>query len=320
MSVRPDLNPGVATITTATAAPPTSFSKPGGHAPVVQRAEVALEPAVLTHRREVVDHAEEAEAEHREQHREARPGEPRLRPHADRAEHRATGVDDEHGEDDEEPARGRERVTAVVAALQRGRRQDLAAHHPQEAHRHEADEERDDRGHGSAARFELESRAHGASDCGTADSTEHHAREEDHDRSFGHRGHHPGDGDAGVVEREPEQRHDAERDRGDARVVDTLREQRARASAGVTHHEVGHSTASATRQQSSSECPSVERFSAALRRRTSVAAPKSVPTFSKNLPTWVRWSAGRSTSRTPTTRPAATSTPESTHTVRHRSS
>ena len=50
----------------------------------------------------------------------------------------------------------------------------------------------------------------------------------------------------------------------------------------------------------------------ALRRSTSVALPKSVPAFSKNLPTWVRWSDGRSRSSRPTSDAAATSTPTST--------
>ena len=37
---------------------------------------------------------------------------------ADRAEHRTAGVDHEHGEDDEDPTRRREPMTAVVGALQ----------------------------------------------------------------------------------------------------------------------------------------------------------------------------------------------------------
>ena len=75
-SVRPDLKPGVATITIATAAPPSSLSRPVVTRPFAQRAEVPLEPAVLPHCGEVVDHAEEPEPEHREQHRQAR----RVRP------------------------------------------------------------------------------------------------------------------------------------------------------------------------------------------------------------------------------------------------
>ena len=52
--------------------------------------EVTLEPAVLTDCGEVVDETEEPEAEHREQHRQTRLGEPRLGTDAERAEH-ATG-------------------------------------------------------------------------------------------------------------------------------------------------------------------------------------------------------------------------------------
>ena len=67
------------------------------------------------------------------------------------------------------------------------------------------------------------------------------------------------------------------------------------------------------------EWVSTDRFSDALRRSTSVALPKSVPAFSKNLPTWVRWSDGRRRSTSPTTMPLATSTPTSIQTVFHRS-
>ena len=74
----------------------------------------------------------------------------------------------------------------------------------------------------------------------------------------------------------------------------------ARSDRGAHEPEVdAASSAAAMRQPSSNEWPSTERFSDALRRSTSVALPKSVPAFSKNLPTWVRWSDGRSRSTQP---------------------
>ena len=109
--------------------------------------EVALEAAVLADRGEVVDQPEEAEAEHREQHRRAGLGQPALGTDPEGAEHRAAGVDHQHGEDDEQPAGRRQRVAAVVLPFERGRREDLAAHDPQEPHRHQTDREGDDHGH-----------------------------------------------------------------------------------------------------------------------------------------------------------------------------
>ena len=108
---------------------------------------MALEAAVLADRGEVVDQPEEAEAEHREQHRRASLGQPALGTDPEGAEHRAAGVDHQHGEDDEQPAGRRQRVPAVVLPFERGRREDLAAHDPQEPHRHQTDREGDDHRH-----------------------------------------------------------------------------------------------------------------------------------------------------------------------------
>ena len=107
ISVRPDLKPGRGDEHDRDRRAADELEQAGGDPALAQRAEVALEAAVLPDRGEVVDQAEEPEAEHREQHRRARLGEPGLGADAERAEHRAAGVDDEHGEDDEEPARGR---------------------------------------------------------------------------------------------------------------------------------------------------------------------------------------------------------------------
>ena len=89
MSVRPDLKPGVATSTIATAGAAEQLEQAGGDPTLAQRAEVALEAAVLAHRGEVVDQPEEAEAEHREQHRRCAPAvRPGLVTDAEGAEHR----------------------------------------------------------------------------------------------------------------------------------------------------------------------------------------------------------------------------------------
>ena len=69
---------------------------------------MAAEPAVGPDRGEVVDEAEEPEPEHREQHLAARQREAGVVADADRAEHGAPGLDDEHGEHDEQPAGGRD--------------------------------------------------------------------------------------------------------------------------------------------------------------------------------------------------------------------
>ena len=69
---------------------------------------MAAEPTVGPDRGEVVDQAEEPEAEHREQHLAPRQRQAGVVADAQRAEHRATGFDHEHGDDDVEAARGRD--------------------------------------------------------------------------------------------------------------------------------------------------------------------------------------------------------------------
>ena len=88
MRLRPDLKPGVATSTTAIARAADQLQQPGGDPAAAQRTEVAAEPAVGADRGEVVDQAEEPEAEHREQHLAARAATARLVADAERAEAR----------------------------------------------------------------------------------------------------------------------------------------------------------------------------------------------------------------------------------------
>ena len=117
--LRPDLKPGVATSTIAIPAPATSFSRPVVTRPSPERTEVAAEPTVGPHRGEVVDEAEEPEAEHREQHLAPRQREPGVVTDAQRAEHGATGLDHQNGDHDVEATRGRDDAVAVVAPFQR---------------------------------------------------------------------------------------------------------------------------------------------------------------------------------------------------------
>jgi len=113
--------------------------------------------------------------------------------------------------------------------------------------------------------------------------------QEDHHRSFGDRSHHAGDGDAGVVEREAEHRHDPERERV-ARAVDTWANT-VRSEPRSTHQRYAASTARATRQKKTGASgPTSRRFSDALRRSTRVAPPKSVPASRRTCP---RGCAGR---------------------------
>ena len=69
------------------------LEQPGRDPTVAQRAEVAREPAIRADGGEVVDEPEEREAEHREEHLAARQRETGLHADAERAEHRASGLD-----------------------------------------------------------------------------------------------------------------------------------------------------------------------------------------------------------------------------------
>ena len=119
MRLRPDLKPGVATSTIAIARAGDQLQQPGGDPAAAERTEMAAEPAVGPDRGEVVDEAEEPEAEHREQHLAPRERQAGMVADAERAEDGAAGFDHEHGDDDVEAARGRDDAVAVVAPFQR---------------------------------------------------------------------------------------------------------------------------------------------------------------------------------------------------------
>ena len=105
---------------------------------------MAAEPAVGPDRGEVVDQAEEPEAEHREQHLAARQRQAGMVADAERAEDGATGFDHEHGDDDVEAARGRDArdrgSCAVPAPVRRGCPRSPCAG----TDRHHADDQADD--------------------------------------------------------------------------------------------------------------------------------------------------------------------------------
>src|SRR5262249_33663734 len=119
----------------------------GGDAAAPQRTEMPAEPAVGAHPGEAVDQAEKPEPENREQHLAPRKRQARVINDVERAQDRASVLDEPHGDNDVETARGGDHAVAVVAPLEYGRSEDVAAHHAEEAHRHHADDEADDDDH-----------------------------------------------------------------------------------------------------------------------------------------------------------------------------
>ena len=85
------------------------------------KAPVALGPE------EIVDEAEQTEAEAREQHERAGDVAAGLVAEAERPQRPAPRLDPEHRDHDEQPGRGRQRAVAEVPALQRRRVEQVAA-------------------------------------------------------------------------------------------------------------------------------------------------------------------------------------------------
>ena len=88
---------------------------------------------------QVVDQAEQAEAQTGEQHEWTRDVAAGLVAEPEGAQGVAPGLDDQHGQHDEQAGRGRERAVAEVPTLQRRSLEHIPAAHDQEPHSEEAD-------------------------------------------------------------------------------------------------------------------------------------------------------------------------------------
>src|SRR5262249_30295037 len=119
----------------------------GGEPALRERAHVAAEAPVPARTQQIVHEAQEPEPEHGEQHEAAGQGQAGFIADPDRARDRAPGLDHEQGQDNDDPARGRERVPAVVAPLERRVLEHLAPGDAQEPGRDGADEDPDEDAH-----------------------------------------------------------------------------------------------------------------------------------------------------------------------------
>ena len=110
-------------------------------------AQVPTKAAVALGAQEVVDQPEQAEAEAGEEHQ--RPGEiaTRFVAQAERSQCRAAGLHDENGEHHQQTRASWQRAVPEVAALQRGRVEQVAPTHDEQPNREETHDEPQDDGH-----------------------------------------------------------------------------------------------------------------------------------------------------------------------------